>query len=494
MSGFCQNAWAMRRFMLIVFSYWGLQWTETDLAGSFFRTLVTCEEPVPLKGICPIGSFYEEGRCSPKPRGDVDWSGSANCFDKVYVLTKTTQFGGLFGAVLQVANILPSVFVANALLDKIGRKKVMLLSIAASVCALSFFALSCRFGNQLIVLGGFIGAVLNAFGPAQSAMSVDLAGKDESSRAERMAAVSAFQNLGVTAGFFAGFFALQANITDYFYVWATFAIAAFFLTLLCWLVLEESFVPEEGLAPFSCCKHGLVTCHDLVVSISQIKRDKFTFYACIPMFLSTFAVSGVIAVTGSWAIGICGFSQAVASLAGVLQPACISLSSMTISFSLRKCGAYNTCIFSSLVVAVGMVMCGLGGFAPELAGGLFWCGWATVGFGLGQLGPSFQALLSLRVPAEFQGRLAAVQALLGVLASASGSFFGSNVLFKLESGFSSGSRSISPGRLVLPWTFNASLCLASAFLMWCLRKKHRESSPLLVGEVHDDSFVNALSA
>lgn len=436
---------------LVAAMFWSTQWMEVDLSGAFYRSLVACDAPVPTAdGSCPAGTQYrvantsDDAFCEPLPRGSDNWSGSAHCFDKMITITRSVQIGGQLSTLNIFGSVLATTILGMPLIDSWGRKPCMVLSLVGYCVCCLVFALACYFGGtmntfttQLLFFGIMLASMLNTFEAASGAMAADGTDPTNGERSESIALLSIGKTAGILCGFFIGFFILQADLVDYTAVWLVFGLLIFLFTCISSVLLQET-KPMEGPLDELSARPGLraslhASCRklrrDLCIAFRLIGRDPVLRIGCC-LSGSAFGFSyGAIGLSGGWAILFCGYSQAIASLSGMLQPAFIIVGSALAGKLSRSIGMWNTMFVGSFFVIAGFTLVGLGGIFPDYRRVLYWLGWGAVtGTGFGIVNVATASVMSARVRDEDLGKTFSALGLVGGSGMAIGVFVFSNIL------------------------------------------------------------------
>ncbi|CAE7904628.1 unnamed protein product [Symbiodinium sp. KB8] len=106
------------------------QYFSGDPFDAFVESMTYCPPPVPLKGHCPVGSSLFEGRCVPEPASSANWSLSAHCSDKNFVVGRAARINGLNASTSAAVGMLAVIF-SSSCMERHGW--------AASRCLCSFW-------------------------------------------------------------------------------------------------------------------------------------------------------------------------------------------------------------------------------------------------------------------------------------------------------------------------------------------------------------------
>jgi len=459
----CIKLW---RPLAVVFMYWILQWERSDLTGAFLRTRVECPppEPDPVKGHCPKGSQLSEGACVALPPGSHNWSGSSHCANQAMVVAKATAIGGQMSSCSTICSLVAQIFVGSMLVDSWGRKPVMLLGLLGScICSVLFFV-SCFLEHQAFLRVMFVGIAIfslaNAFPAATLAMASDLSRNNIVQRGLSYSAIFIVQHVGILTAFTAGYFILAMDLTDYREVWGIFLCICVGVVVVSAVLLRETLGLEAGEdapmlgagqvagegheASWEEAKHGQVkgregkslvrqAVSEAMMAFKLVWQDMFLRCSLGLTFLANVAATGAINITGGYAISVIGLTQAVASLAGVFQPAAIVCGSSASTWLLTHFGPYVAYFLGMLLVVIGLLITGLGAVFDTAAEGLFWTGWVVVGLGWGMAAPSHSAFNSVRIPDKNDhGKLFAAVSFVSAIGSTIGSLIWTNYIFSFN--------------------------------------------------------------
>lgn len=466
---------SMKGCLVSVFMYWLLTWGLVDLTLGFYRTLVSCETPRPINGTCPTGSFFRGGECAPIPPGDINWSGSARCFDKLYVIQASTELSGRVGCITLGLQAVFCTFFSTLLVDRLGRKPLMLSSFLVNWCYLALFCVSCfdfisaRLQLIMVYTGYVIQALGDTFPPAALAMCADLSKDDEVERGVRVSAASGVQAFAVVCGYTAGFFILRADVANYKFVYLLILCVCTVMSTIVCSSLRETLV--EASPAEDCLVHGndhgsAEGCGRAIVAEGRLRpqscsaeftsawklvwRDPVLRYIFVISFLANAAILGGAAMNTGWAMAVCGHSQAVASLTGIVQPGSMVLGSIASSYLLPKAGATGASCIAILIFGLTYVYIGLGAFYREAARIFFWSGMLLIGFGMGISAPAFFSMISPRVSTKDQGKLMSISVFGVLIGTATGVYGFTNYAFD----------STSPN----PWSLAGGWFIASGIM------------------------------
>lgn len=431
----CVRLW---RPLTAVFFYWIMQWERSDLTGAFLRSRVACPTPVPNPetGLCPRGSVLVSGKgCTALPPGSHDWSGSSHCANKFLVVQRGMAIGGQMSSFNTVCQLFAQVFVGSMLVDTWGRKPVMLMGLGGStVCTILFF-LSCYLDDHVYLRAMFTGVALfsltNAFPAAVLAMASDLSSTFVQ-RGISYTAIFVVQHLGILSAFVGGYFILALDLTDYKYVWWIFMCFCVTVVGLAALVLRET-LSREWCLPVKKAPEAKAPLQEAGAAYRLVARDDFLPCSLALTFLGNLAMTGAINITGGYAISVVGLTQAVASLAGVFQPAAMVCGSSVSTWLYTHYGPFPTYFVGLSFVVLGYVITGLAASFHSAAESLFWAGWVAVGLGWGMAMPSHSAFNSQRVPDKNDhGKLFAAVNFVAAVGATIGSIIWTNYVFRRD--------------------------------------------------------------
>jgi MFS family permease len=456
---------------------------DIDIGDAFLRSTIACDTPIPtLDNKCPTGSFYQDGVCARVPPGEPGWSGSAHCMDKAYVIGVGTGFAGRLLSVGLVGKLVGNLLVGSMLVDTLGRKPVMVLAIVSAGVLSLLLAIASNLRSGILVIMLYATALLvfvtNGFHPAAMAMASDLTKNDDVQRSIAMTVINMFMSAGTTCGFIIGFFLLNMELEDYTTMWLTMSFLAALFAVSTAMTLKETLNARRLTVFyrfFTSRGSGCAAFTDVRRAFSMVWSDPVLRHSLVLGGLaSSVSTFGCMSISSAWAISICGYNQAYASIMGMIKPAFIVLGSLISTVVVPIFGPYATGLTGLLMNSVGLAMTGIGAYHQELAPDVWWWGSGVLaGFGGGIGIPVFQGIWSTRVPQEDQGKMFAVMSLVFGVSSAFGTYAFTNLLFtnNLE-----GSRH----KLAAPWIVGGFLQLLAflANLMLCLSPTLRYSKSL----------------
>lgn len=409
-----------------------------DLENAFLMSLVSCPSPSPIQhddgsNSCPLGSYFMDEHCEPEPRSSPKWSFSQHCASKHIVLNQGKNLMADNGMVGHVCMFI-AVLLLGPLIDTWGRKPVIILALcgcaAKSTLQLVASYMSThkiaqfRTHRNIILVAIAIGSLTNNILPAARAMTADLASPGANGRAAAFATLGFVIEATIVIGFSGGFFILEASLTDYTWIWLGGAIAGVCIAALAYILLKETSVDQrlpEG--PESSSESS----DDAECSAPPLERLRATcsifqdfMRDCVlgQMILLTFLIS----VTGpaemlsrQLLIAYLGYSQAEASLMGVVLPAIMAVGNGLAGRCVRTFGMFGTFGLSLFLNVFGLLFTGLCLPFADYQHLLFWSGQTLFCLGSGLRGPVTQVILSVRVGLDKQGMLFSLMHLVQIL-------------------------------------------------------------------------------
>jgi hypothetical protein len=144
-------------------------------------------------------------------------------------------------------------------------------------------------------------------------------------------------------------------------------------------------------------------------------------------FLSEFALHGFLGVTFSFLIGELQFSQANATLPGIVKKIAQTVASVLATCLLTRTGQWAGAILGLNISAVGLVVYGIGSLCCLGQGGAY-LGSILLSFGIGLTTPALLISTSWRVGPRDQAKVQASLTLIGSVGISAGVIFHSRVL------------------------------------------------------------------
>jgi len=419
------------------------QWTEYDLMGAFYRSLVVCDEPIPQgeSSECPRGSYNDNGVCKPVPKESPTWSGSEHCYDQSITFEQAIALGGQITMVNVLFGVFGNAIVGTMFIDSWGRKPMMIIAFCGFLFTSVMFSLACMTSHTLtptnklyLVLGAVVASVFNCFSAASTAMAVDGTPPNSSERNSSLVKMNVAGTAGTITGFVGGFFILASTLTDYTQVWQGVCVMiTIFIFINIAILRETKPAPKEAadiLEAYSEQKACGKVCHSLCLGYRIIRADPI-LRRCL-MIDATQAGFWFAAdvLCRPWAIYIAGHSPAIASLTGIVMPLFIILGSFSSTCFERLMGQWWAWFFGMSLCIIGMAITTVGGYyEPDIAAPLYWIGNCVVqGYGLGVAIPPSRAILTSRVEDQHQGKVQSVWRLVDSVVISFMVFYASNVI------------------------------------------------------------------
>lgn len=399
-----------------------------DIESAFLMSLVSCPSPSPTQhangnNTCPLGSFLADAHCEPEPRSSWEWSFSSHCADKHRVMNQGKNMIANIGIVAHIGMFV-AILLLGPLVDTWGRKPVIVLALCGS-CAKSLLQSVASYmsvhniahfqTHQNILLAAIaIGSLTNNALPAARAMVADLAAPGADGRAAAFATLGFIVEISIVVGFAGGFFILKASLSDYTWVWVGSAIADVFIVVLAIGLLKETLVdqtqaeePELSSASsddVQCAPRPLERLKKTCSIFHDLMRDCVLAQMILLLCMLSLTLPAEH-LSRQVLIAYLGYSQATASLLGVVLPAFLAAGNGLAGKFVRVLGAFRTLALSLVLNTIGLILTGLCLPFKEYQHVLFWSGQVLYCLGAGMRGPVTQAILSVRVDLEKQGML-----------------------------------------------------------------------------------------
>lgn len=290
----------------------------------------------------------------------ANFSGSAACGDKAYVVERAVQLGGLLHAAQGLMGLL-AIPLLGAHSDQHGRLPVLYVSFAGMF---AWLWMSFSFGGStpLLLTAFGIRGLTSAFAPTFSSIIGDRGG--DRSLAFTVKLVCGLLGSGI--GWAAALLVLRAELTDYSRVWA--ACLAFFGVATCLAMrIRESLPAHAGRTKLPQVSDddtetdaqppvslGLQLADSLAAYVTLVK-EPFFFRYCLSKFLSAFGIS-VVFLLRSYVLSAYDWPQGrLEALSGVVGT-CALLSTMCGPALIQRFSVEAVLLRCSLVVAAAMTL------------------------------------------------------------------------------------------------------------------------------------------
>jgi DHA1 family tetracycline resistance protein-like MFS transporter len=383
---------------------------DQDLFQAFVRSLVVCDDV-----ILRVAS-----------EDPAEFSGSAHCSDKIYVINEATDFMASFS----LMNFSPRIVIypiMGAMADVFGRRPFMLVSFLGLSLMLLSFAIAAATKNKNVVLaGGLVHGTTFFVYPLCLTMLADISSVRE--RNEFMAAYVMLDTLGTAVSLATSAMILDFYLTDYFNVWCsllTVSVAAFVFVLLNVEDTRQNISNE----PITCGRFSPMPAIRLLMS------DKFLLLLAVSQFLLLVAFIGPLITLTPFLIAH-GFTQVSALLAqGVALVATIAAVPVN-KYIQRQWSEMYAVKIGLLVLMTGMLcFATLAPFTHDAV----WPALSLMGAGLGLALPSLKALVSIQVGEQDQAKIQSLMGSFVLLGVTLGAFVFAKSLFDAnDTGFAAG--------------------------------------------------------
>mmetsp|Transcript_20598 Transcript_20598/g.57926 ORF Transcript_20598/g.57926 Transcript_20598/m.57926 type:complete len:390 (-) Transcript_20598:212-1381(-) len=324
------------------------------------------------------------------------------------------------------------VFVGAAMLDMLGRKPVVAISLFACTANFLLHWVASLFPHAIALPVLYLTAAFlllpDACGGAILAMIADLSPGDLDVRALGFAACSCSEHAATLVVFAASIPILSLFLTSYSKLWFIVTLACAIIAVGLITVLRETHSNGKFLAS----ETSSLRVHDLEVSpaaatgpggdrfairwlaeaASEIQgtwrivwQDSFLCLALLLNCLFTMSLFGTVAITAAYGIGVIGIHQNTMPLAGVIMPTMTMLGSYARAQAVGKVNDFSACRLGNFIIILGMVLAALASKFPSAGAALFWVGWGTCGFGTGIFSPAFISLVGLHTDHHNRGKI-----------------------------------------------------------------------------------------
>jgi DHA1 family tetracycline resistance protein-like MFS transporter len=426
-----------------------LFWADNDILLSYLRCALEIE---PLK--LPALTFRSSLRTvnstevvcdttgqTQVPRHSNDWSGSAHCFDKDYVLNQATNEGSLQSVAAAVSNILVLAFLGS-MADSFGRRPILLLTCIGWIANMALLWANAAFVHHfyLVLASTVVRNAVTASDPTLRAMVADIT--TPARRAAAMSLAYIFQAFGMIIGFGISLFILANDFTNYTWVWVVEGIGAVLLLVAsCCFVIETrpKLQQQESRGDFGW--HSV----NPLQGISLIWRQQHLRWMAVAIVFCSTSLIGYIVVFASFLLSCRGWDQLTAAIPAVAIQPFIIAGAMSNSFLAKRFNLGQVFLFG-----LGwQVACYLGlAFLAPYSDAMCWLCDLALGVGIGIVIPTYQALCTMGVPPEQQGKVQSIM----TIAQSMGQVIGGLVYGPLL--FDAGARGVHAG---VPFIASAGL-------------------------------------
>lgn len=411
----------MTSILLFVFWMSWYQYFSGDPFDAFVESMTYCPPPVPLKGHCPVGSSLFEGRCVPEPASSANWSLSAHCSDKNFVVGRAARINGLNASTSAAVGMLAVIF-SSSCMERMGRKPVLVFFLVASIVVKLLLSVSCFVAWEsfvaIIVVQNIVEiASATPVYPALNCMIADLSQENQQVRGECYASLEAAKNVASLLALLSGYPVLRAHLTNYLPFWASLAGVSVVATLMFSWALPETLQPSKAKEVEASVSLPVLLWRSLTEGLSSCFADVFLGQFLVIWGLISLAVNGAWGLSTMYLQSFLGVEQANASLCRAVWFFAL-FAGASLSAPLTKyCGAAPVFAAAVSVMASSWFLCGLGGICPAVAQRLFWIfGVGTFGVAYGVSTPCFGVLVAAAAatPSVAFGASVVVGTLLGM--------------------------------------------------------------------------------
>eukprot|EP00437_Effrenium_voratum_P017901 CAMPEP_0181457508 /NCGR_PEP_ID=MMETSP1110-20121109/31822_1 /TAXON_ID=174948 /ORGANISM="Symbiodinium sp., Strain CCMP421" /LENGTH=541 /DNA_ID=CAMNT_0023581951 /DNA_START=15 /DNA_END=1640 /DNA_ORIENTATION=+ len=411
----------MTSILLFVFWMSWYQYFSGDPFDAFVESMTYCPPSVPLKGHCPVGSSLFEGRCVPEPASSANWSLSAHCSDKNFVVGRAARINGLNASTSAAVGMLAVIF-SSSCMERMGRKPVLVFFLVASIVVKLLLSVSCFVAWEsfvaIIVVQNIVEiASATPVYPALNCMIADLSQENQQVRGECYASLEAAKNVASLLALLSGYPVLRAHLTNYLPFWASLAGVSVVATLMFSWALPETLQPSKAKEVEASVSLPVLLWRSLTEGLSSCFADVFLGQFLVIWGLINLAVNGAWGLSTMYLQSFLGVEQANASLCRAVWFFAL-FAGASLSAPLTKyCGAAPVFAAAVSVMASSWFLCGLGGICPAVAQRLFWIfGVGTFGVAYGVSTPCFGVLVAAAAatPSVAFGASVVVGTLLGM--------------------------------------------------------------------------------
>mmetsp|Transcript_18056 Transcript_18056/g.33896 ORF Transcript_18056/g.33896 Transcript_18056/m.33896 type:complete len:541 (+) Transcript_18056:78-1700(+) len=412
----------MTKILFFVFWMSWYQYFSGDPFDAFVESMTHCPTPLPVAGRCPLGSRLSADLCVPEPSSSSNWSLSAHCADKNFVVARAARINGLNASTSATVGMV-AVLLAGSYMERLGRRPVLLFFLVASIAVKVLLTLSCFASWTTFVVIMVVQNILEIASatpvyPALNCMIADLSQEDQQLRGDCYASLEAAKNVASLLALLSGYPVLRAHLSSYLLFWASLAAVSLAATLAFWFTLPETLSAATGKEE-KADRPPLLTLlwSSLTEGLASCFRNAFLGQYLFIWGVVNLAVNGAWGLSTMYLQSFLGLEQANASLCRALWFLNLFVGA-AISASLTKRWGAGPVFAGALgAMALSWFLCGLGGVYPNLAERLFWfCGVGAFGLAYGTASACFGALVAAATaaPGAAFGASVVVGTLLGM--------------------------------------------------------------------------------
>jgi DHA1 family tetracycline resistance protein-like MFS transporter len=357
------------------------------------------------------------------------------------VLNQATNQSGLQTVAAAVSNMLVLAFL-GAMADSYGRRPILLLACIGWIINMALLWANAAFVHHfyLVIAATVLRNSISAYDPTLRAMVADIT--TTARRAAAMSLAYVFQALGMIAGFGISLFILANDYTNYTWVWVVEGIGAVLLLVTsCYFVIETrpKLQQQESRGDFGW--HSV----NPLQGVSFIWRQHHLRWMAVAIVFCTTSLIGYIVVFSSFLISCRGWDQLTAAIPGVAIQPFIIAGALSNSFFAKRLNLGQLFLFG-----LGwQVACYAGlAFLAPYSDAMCWLCDLALGVGIGIVIPTYQALCTMGVPPEQQGKVQSIM----TIASSMGQVIGGLIYGPLL--FDAGARGVHAG---VPFIASAGL-------------------------------------
>eukprot|EP00439_Symbiodinium_sp_Y106_P072226 s1403_g13.t1 len=363
-----------------------------------------------------------EGRCVPEPASSANWSLSAHCSDKNFVVGRAARINGLNASTSAAVGMLAVVF-SSSCMERMGRKPVLVFFLVASIVVKLLLSVSCFVAWEsfvaIIVVQNIVEiASATPVYPALNCMIADLSQDNQQVRGECYASLEAAKNVASLLALLSGYPAADVGrgsddeyaaeqdadadaVGDASAGDASMCIAlhsagvSVVATLMFSWALPETLQTSKVKDVEAPVSLPVLLWRSLTQGLSSCFTDVFLGQFLVIWGLINLAVNGAWGLSTMYLQSFLGVEQANASLCRAVWFFAL-FAGASLSAPLTKyCGAAPVFAAAVSIMASSWFLCGLGGICPTVAQRLFWIfGVGTFGVAYGVSTPCFGILVA----------------------------------------------------------------------------------------------------
>eukprot|EP00929_Paragymnodinium_shiwhaense_P089029 TRINITY_DN49293_c0_g1_i2.p1 TRINITY_DN49293_c0_g1~~TRINITY_DN49293_c0_g1_i2.p1 ORF type:complete len:385 (-),score=45.23 TRINITY_DN49293_c0_g1_i2:112-1266(-) len=289
--------------------------------------------------------------------------------------------------------------------------------------------------TRIILAAALLANMVNSFIPAARAMAADMSDRDAGARSAAFAAMGFALACAIATGFAGGFFILEQHLTSYEHIWLGSMVAGVCITGLAFALLKKTGPSAERESTYKRLREKLTGTSPSPKEKTSVGLGSRICDTCrvYKEIMSDPVLREIILWAGFMSLGnpadhlgrqvLMGplrYSQAAASMFGIVSPAAYALGTGISAVAVRKIGAYRTLGVATACHILGLLLLAFCLLTGGLAQVTFWMGTIIVSASFGMDAPVVHTIASIHVDEDIQGRLFSLIQVVDVAAAALG--------------------------------------------------------------------------